>query len=691
MGKRTPANRTRNSRSSTKQSRRERRRATRETRRHRPRREARTLTRWNALGILALGLLVVGGYFPAFFAGFVWDDEIITEAVIQEWSGLWRIYFSPTDIEREGHYWPLVYTTFWLEHKLWGYDPIGYHVVNVLLHLVNTLLLWRLVARLTVPGAWLLAAAFAVHPLHVESVAWVIERKDVLSGMFYLAAFSAYIRFVAERRSRQPAAPHERVLVVAYIRFVAERRSRPYLLALALFALGLLCKSIVVTLPAALLIYHWWRHGRVTGADLLRLVPFFAVGLIAVVADTLFYQSIEPLDLGYSLLERVLIATHALWFYAGKLLWPVDLAVIYPHWDVNAADPWAWGYVATAFAVVIALYRFRHRIGRGPLAGVLFFAVTLSPVLGFVDFGYMQFSFVADRYQYLAGIGLMAVLVGAATYGVGRLPEIWRKGATAVAVVALVALGISDLSAGGHLPGRGDVLHPHRLAQSHGAGGIPKSRPRTARRTTPGRSAGRFSHRRRTRPGRCQGARQRRRRAHTLGAVRRGRGTVARCLGTGSATDGCLSELGGGPQTAGPIRRIARVLSHRDSDGSQKRPALCRHGRRPLSPKTIRRGPSKLQPRTRAGSDPKNSCGPCANPRWRFWDGPAMTERVVGRYGDEKKKTKIDGQDGAAGSPQTACGTFPICTRFISSATSSASRCSLPARSSSTPPPRRAP
>ena len=373
------------------------------------------------MGILALGLLVVGSYFPAFFAGFVWDDEIITEAVVRDWSGLRHIWFSPTEIKREGHYWPLVYTTFWLEHKLWGYAPTGYHVVNVLLHLGNALVLWRLAGQLTVPGAWLLAAVFAVHPLHVESVAWVIERKDLLSTLFYLAAFSTWVHFVEEPRP--------------------EFGWRRYLLALALFVLGLLCKSIVVTLPAALLIWHWWQRGRVTGVDLLRLAPFFAVGLIVVVADTLFYYSRETISLGYVMGERVLIAAHALWFYAGKLLWPVDLAVIYPHWDVRAVNPLAWAYVVAAVALAVGLWFLRHRIGRGPLAGVLFFAVTLAPVLGFVDFGYMQFSFVADRYQYLAGIGVTAVLVGAAAHGAGRLPETWQKGAAGVAAVILILLG----------------------------------------------------------------------------------------------------------------------------------------------------------------------------------------------------------------------------------------------------------
>ena len=369
-----------------------------------------------------LGGLVVAAYFPAFLAGFVWDDRIFTGTpLVRDWSGLWRIWFSPAEIENEAHYWPLLYTTFWLEHKLWGYAPAGYHVVNVLLHFANTLLLWRLLARLAVPGAWVVAAVFAVHPLHVESVVWIMERKDVLSGLFYLAAFSAWIRFVEETRPK--------------------RRRRSYLLALALFVLGLLSKSIVVTLPAALAIWHWWRQGRVTGADLYRLAPFFAVGLAFAVADVAFSSTREPVSLGYSMIERVLIAAHALWFYVGKLLWPADLAVIYPHWEVNLADLREWGYVAAAVALAAALWLLRRRIGRGPLAGALFFTVTLSPVLGFVDYGYMQFSFVADRYQYLAGIGVMAVLAGAAAHGAGKLPEVGRKGAMGAAGVVLIVLG----------------------------------------------------------------------------------------------------------------------------------------------------------------------------------------------------------------------------------------------------------
>ena len=377
-------------------------------------------SRQDVLALVALGLLVVVCYLPAMLWGsFVWDDDLCIEVdPVRDVSGLWQIWFAPSAIEEEGHYWPLVYTTFWLEHKLWGFDPTGYHIVNVLLHLANTLLLWHLLRRLVVPGAWVVAAVFALHPLHVESVAWVIERKDVLSGLFYLAAVLAYMRFV-----EQPS------------------RGR-YAGALALYAAGMLSKSIVVTLPVALLIWHWWKQGRVTSAELLRVVPFFAVGLVIAVGDLSFYQSVEPLSLGYSLAERTLIAARALWFYAGKLLWPTNLAVVYPLWDIRVADPLAWGYLIAAVALAVALWHFRPRIGRGPLAGALFFAVTLSPVLGFVDYRYMQYAFVADRFQYLAGIGVMAVVIGSATFGVRRLSNLWQKGAMGGAAVVLVVLGL---------------------------------------------------------------------------------------------------------------------------------------------------------------------------------------------------------------------------------------------------------
>ena len=375
-------------------------------------------SRRGALAALALGLLAGVCYLPAMlWGGLIWDDFIWSQSrAVLEWSGLSAIWSWPPRFAREAHYWPLTYTTFWLEHKIWGLAPAGYHVVNVLLHLLNSLLVWRLLLRLAVPGAWVAAAVFAAHPVHVESVAWIIERKDVLSGLFYLAA------------------------VLVWLRFLEQPRPWRYGLALLLFGAGLLSKSMVVTLPAALLIVQWWKNGRITARDLKRVAPFFLTALIIVALDLFSYGSRHD-SLDYSLSERMLIAARALWFYAGKLVWPTDLAVIYPRWDISVGDPWTWLYLAGAAALAATLWFLRHRIGRGPLAGVLFFAVTLSPVLGFVNHGYMKYSFVADRFQYLAGIGVMAVLIGAAAHGAGRLPGRLKSGAAGLVVLVLALLG----------------------------------------------------------------------------------------------------------------------------------------------------------------------------------------------------------------------------------------------------------
>jgi len=384
------------------------------------------ISRRDAFAVLIIGVLIAVVYFPATRAGFVWDDSIMRNLVaVSTWGGIWELWFDPVGAyleggtRKEGHYWPLLYTTFWLEHKLWGFSPAGYHVVNILIHFANTVLLWRVLSRLAVPGTWFAAAVFAVHPLHAESVAWIMARKDMLATLFCLASLLLWLRF-----TESPS------------------RGR-YTGALLLFAAAMLSKSAVVVFPATLLILQWWREGRITWGNLLRTAPFFLVGLAIAVGDLLFYRDVQPISLGYSMAERVLIAAHALWFYVGKLLWPVDLAVIYPHWDVNIADPAGWVYVVAAAAVVAALWFLRRRIGRGPLACALFFAVMLSPTLGFVDYGYMRYSFVADRYQYLAGIGVILFFAAAAAWGAGRLPDLPGKAAKGAALALLVLLGVA--------------------------------------------------------------------------------------------------------------------------------------------------------------------------------------------------------------------------------------------------------
>ncbi len=393
-----------------------------------------------------LALLAIVVYFPAFFGGFVWDDWIfVTEPLIRRLDGIFSIWLSPSEIGHEDHYWPIVYTSFWIEHKLWGLHPVGYHAVNVGLHALNSVLVWRLLLRFAVPGAWLAAAVFAVHPVHAESVAWIIERKDLLSALFYLGAAHAWLRFA------ETPSPGR------------------YMLSLALFAAALLSKSIAVTLPAALLLLHWWRDGCVTWRDAARLAPFFVLAFGVTLADLAFYRGRNLFAFDYTLVERVLIAARSLWIYVRQIVWPAYLPVLYSRWEVHSGDILGWLALAALVLLGAVLWLARSRIGRGPLAGALFFVLTLSPVLGFVDFGFMRMAFVADRFQYLAMIGPLAVLLGVAVHGVGRLPRRGRAGAMVAAAAVLVALGSlswrqswiyrDDLALGRHIV----TLNPQNL------------------------------------------------------------------------------------------------------------------------------------------------------------------------------------------------------------------------------------
>lgn len=371
-----------------------------------------------------LVLIVAIFYFPATWAGFVWDDLIITSLrSISDWEGIFQIWFDPksaylqTDVA-ENHYWPIIYTTLWIEHKLWGFSPTGYHVVNILLHIANTALLWRLLARLSVPGAWFAAAVFAVHPVHAEPVAWVMGRKDLLSALFYLAAVSMWLRHLESPRRRLYGA------------------------AFLLFAAAMLSKSVAITLPVALLIILWWKRGRVAREDAIRVLPFFLLASVVGGADLWFYKSQGLGSFDYSMAERALLAARSLWFYIGKLIWPVGLAGIYPLWEVRVSDPLGWLCVAaTAAAVAAGLWMLRRRVGRGPLACFLFFGVTLLPTLGFIDYHHMTYSFVADRYQYLASIGIIVLFSAGAARATDGLGSRIRKPGKAAAAAALVLLG----------------------------------------------------------------------------------------------------------------------------------------------------------------------------------------------------------------------------------------------------------
>lgn len=333
---------------------------------------------------LVLAVVTMLAYHPAWHGGVLWDDDPhIGGPELRTLDGLRRIWFVPRTTQQ---YYPLLHTSYWLQQKLWGDSITGYHIVNVLLHIGCVVLVLRIVRVLRVPGAELAATIFALHPVNVETVAWIAERKNTLSGVFALAATLWYLRF-DENRSR-----------------------RSYALALGLFLLGLLSKTAIVTLPLALLVIFWWKRGAISWRrDVVPLIPFFffsaAAGLMTrwVEYGNIGYRA-RMLDL--SLLDRCLIAGRAFWFYLWKLLWPSNLMFVYPRWEISAAVPWQYIFPLAVLVLLGILWSLR-RWSRTPLAGVLVYMVLLLPSLGFANIYFFLYSFVADHWQYLACLGII--------------------------------------------------------------------------------------------------------------------------------------------------------------------------------------------------------------------------------------------------------------------------------------------
>jgi tetratricopeptide (TPR) repeat protein len=393
-----------------------------------------------ALGLgLVLVAAVVVAYLPALRAGFVWnDDTYVTEnPTLDGVQGLRLIWADPRANEQ---YYPLVFASFWVEKRLWGLHPFGYHLVNVLLHAASALLLWWLLRRLGLPGAWLAAAVFALHPVCVESVAWVAERKNTLSLFLTLLAAHAYLASLDAR-----AASVQRGRKVQSELRWHRHPGTLYAAALVSFALALLAKTTASLLPAVLLVILWWKRGRLRWADVRPLVPFFAVGL-ALAWNTAWLEKtmVRASGVEWSLSPpgRVVLAGRVLAFYVGKLIWPVDLAFIYERWVVDPRAWLQWLPALAALAVLAVAWMLRQRLGRGPLAGVLLLGGVVFPAMGFFNVYAMRYSYVADHFTYQAVAVFAAVVVcGIATLLAGRPPAL-RRAAGALLVVALAVLGM---------------------------------------------------------------------------------------------------------------------------------------------------------------------------------------------------------------------------------------------------------
>jgi len=367
---------------------------------------------------LILVVVTLLTYQPAWNGGFIWDDDeyVVNNELLTAPDGLRRIWFS---LDSPSQYFPLVYTSFRIEHALWGLNPVGYHWVNLLLHIVNALLVWRVLMALKVPGAWLAGAIFALHPVQVESVAWITERKNVLMGFFFLLTLLAWIAFVDER---------------------TKRPWRFYVLALILYVLSLSAKTTACTLPAALLLILWLQKKPINAERILQIVPFFLLGLgmgLVAVWWERYHQGTSLALVPLGPIERILVASHAVWFYLGKLIWPSSLTFIYPRWTIVATRPLEYAWLLAGAGLCAVIYFGRRRLGRGVEVAAVFFVTTLSPVLGFIMLFTFCYTFVADHYQYLASIGPIAL----ASAGVASLAATFKGSRKLILGTALCVIG----------------------------------------------------------------------------------------------------------------------------------------------------------------------------------------------------------------------------------------------------------
>jgi protein O-mannosyl-transferase len=333
-------------------------------------------------------------YLPALQGGLLWDDSShLTKPGLQSFRGLGRIWF---EVGATQQYYPLLHSAFWLEHRMWGDAVAGYHLTNVALHALSACLIVMIMKRLSLPGAWFAGFVFPLHPVQVESVAWISEQKSTLSAVFFLAC------------------------LLTYLHFDLDRRKSKYLLATALFVLALLSKTVTATLSAVLLVIFWWRRGRLEWKrDVRPLLPWFALGISAGLFTSWVERTLvgaRGTDFLLTPVQRVLIAGRAICFYAGKLLWPTNLMFFYPHWKIDPSVWWQWLFPAGVLALGTG-FVFAARCYRGPLAGFLIFSGTLFPVLGFLNVYPFRYSYVADHFQYLASLGIIvpvtSVLAGA--------------------------------------------------------------------------------------------------------------------------------------------------------------------------------------------------------------------------------------------------------------------------------------
>ncbi len=385
---------------------------------------------WMIGGAAVIAAMLVA-YWPSLSGPFLMDDEplLSRNEMIRASDGLYRIWFTtePQD------YWPLTNSSLYLEWRLWGENPLGYRCTNLVLHLASSLVVWIILRRLSIPGAFLAAILFAIHPANVESVAWISERKNTLSMVFFLLSILLFLR--NEDRQKQSVEP----------RVSASFSSGFYWLSLVSFVAAMLAKGSVAILPPLLLLLIWWRGGRIRLIDIVRSVPFFLIAAVLTGVNIWFQKHGSSVEFrSATVVQRLCGAGGVIWFYLSKALLPLNQFFVYPAWNIDPRTLNWWLPLASAIGISTILWRAKaYETARGLLFAWAWFAIALIPVLGLVDVGFMMYSLVSDHYVYIAIIAVVAIVAAAWAICHENAASPWNhalKAASASLVAILVML-----------------------------------------------------------------------------------------------------------------------------------------------------------------------------------------------------------------------------------------------------------
>src|SRR5437667_7298967 len=373
------------------------------------------------LSAFLLIALVFVSYARVLNAGFIWDDEshLTQNPCVVGPLGLKDIWTTTRAV-----YYPLVLTTFWTLHKFVGLSPSPYHILNVLMHAGSAVLLWRVLRELGVRGAWLGAALWGLHPVMVQSVAWVTELKNTQSCLFYLLSILCFLKVDSEGTGNR-------------------LRWRRLGWALLFFVMAIASKPSTVMLPAVLALCIWWRRGQIQSRNLMALIPFVLISALAsvwTIWEQKFHAGASGPEWAQTWPERLIIAGRTIWFYLGKLIWPHPLIFVYPRWEISPSRLTAYLPLLAGLVGLVILWLTRGKWKRSVSFAAAYFVISLFPVIGFFSVYFFRYSFVSDHFQYLASMGPLALAGAGITAGADSLK--WRPfPRTAICGILLLLLG----------------------------------------------------------------------------------------------------------------------------------------------------------------------------------------------------------------------------------------------------------